>query len=274
MKTILAPTDFSAPALNAIYYGAEVCRRMGAKLVLLNAYHIPVVASEIPIVIPGDDEMEKDGLENLNNIMLELERVFGANLKVELVCVSGYPEDAIRDYCQKNDVAYVVMGMEGTGFIEERFIGSTTTSLLRNSRTPILSIAQSVKFRDIKRIVLTEDYEGFENPELLNPMKDLARLFNSHIYVLYVRQEDDAISEQVKNSIREKLDELLHGFQHSYHSEPNKHIVEGINAFVLEKNANMIVMIPKKNAIQSLFFRSESKRMAFHTDVPLLTIHE
>jgi len=105
-------------------------------------------------------------------------------------------------------------------------------------------------------------------------MKDLARLFNSHIYVLYVRREDDAISEQVKNSIREKLDELLHGFQHSYHSEPNKHIVEGINAFVLEKNANMIVMIPKKNAIQSLFFRSESKRMAFHTDVPLLTIHE
>lgn len=274
MKTILAPTDFSAPALNAIYYGAEMARLTGAKLVLLHAYHVPVVASEIPVVIPGSDELEMDGLEQLGKIKRDLEQVFGNNLNVELVCIAGFAVDVIKDYCHTHTVSFIVMGMQGAGYLEERLIGSITTSLMRNSKTPLLSIAQSVKFKALKRMVLASDDEGFENPHLLAPMKELARLFNAHIYVLHIVEEDEAIPTDTKTQVKNKLAQQLQGFQHSFHSKYQVDVLAGIMDFVAEKNAGMIVMVPRKNTFQALFSHSKSKKVAFHTDVPLLTIHE
>ncbi len=274
MKTILAPTDFSAPALNAIYYGAEMARLTGAKLVLLHAYHVPVVASEIPVVIPGTDELEIDGLERLGKIKADLEEVFGNNLSIELVCTMGLAVDVIKDYCHTHPVSFVVMGMQGAGFLEERLVGSVTTTLMRHSHTPVLSIAQSVKFRDLKRIVLASDDEGFENPRLLAPMKELARIYDAHIYVLHIVEEDEAITIDTKTQVKNKLGQQLHGFQHSFHSKYQVNVLDGIMDFVAEKNASLIVMIPKKSTFQSLFSHSKSKKVAFHTDVPLLTIHE
>jgi nucleotide-binding universal stress UspA family protein len=274
MKTILAPTDFSAPALNAIYYGAEIARLTGAKLVLLHAYQIPIVASEIPVVIPGFDELEIDGLEQLGKIKADLEQVFGSNLTIELVCRAGFAVDVIKDYCQANTVSFIVMGIQGAGHLEERLIGSITTSLMRHSKTPVLGIAQSVKFKAVKRIVLASDGEGFENPRLLAPMKELARLFNAHIYVLHIVEENEALTATTKTLVKNKLAELLHSFQHSFHTKYQVDVLRGITDFVAEKNAGMIVMIPKKTSFQSLFSHSKSKKVAFQTDVPLLTIHE
>lgn len=274
MKTILCPTDFSAPALNAVYYGAEIARLIGAKLVLLHAYHIPIVASEMPVVIPGSDELEIDGLEQLGHIKADLEQVFGKNLTIELVCTAGFAVEVIKDYCHANSVSFVVMGMQGAGKLEERLIGSITTTLMHQSKTPVLSIAQSVKFRNLKRIVLASDDEGFENIRLLAPMKELARLFNAHIYVLHIVEEDEAITTATKTLVKTKLAQMLQGFQHSFHSAHGPDVLTGINDFVAEKNAGMIVMIPKRTSFQSLFSHSRSKKVAFHTDVPLLTIHE
>lgn len=274
MKTLLAPTDFSAPALNAIYYGAEIARLTGAKLVLLHAYYIPIVASEIPVVIPGSDELEIDKLEQLGKIKTDLEQVFGKNLTVELVCNAGFAVDVIKDYCHIHMVSFVVMGLQGAGYLGEHVAGSITTSLMRQSKTPVLSIAQGVKFKSLKRIVLASDDEGFENPHLLAPLQELASLFNAHIYVLHVEEEGEAIATDTTTQVNAKLGKMLKGFQHSFHSKHTADFLTGVNAFVAEKQAGMIVTIPKKTFFQVLFSHSHSKQVAFHTDVPLLTIHE
>ena len=41
MKTILAPTDFSASSINAVNYAADMALAVNAQLILINAVQFP-----------------------------------------------------------------------------------------------------------------------------------------------------------------------------------------------------------------------------------------
>ena len=45
MKTIIAPTDFSAVSLNAMNYAADLAVAIDAKLLLVNIVPLPVTSS-------------------------------------------------------------------------------------------------------------------------------------------------------------------------------------------------------------------------------------
>ena len=52
-------------------------------------------------------------------------------------------------------------------------------------------------------------------------------------------------------------------------------MVAGINQFVADNKIDMIVFIPKKHSFfNSIFHESNTKRMAFHSTIPLLALHE
>jgi len=62
---------------------------------------------------------------------------------------------------------------------------------------------------------------------------------------------------------------------YSVHSIENENIVDGINAFVEQENVDLVVMVPRRHAIwRNLFFEPNTKRMAFHSSVPLLIIQQ
>jgi nucleotide-binding universal stress UspA family protein len=48
MRTIIAPTDFSAVSLNAVNYAADLAVAINAELILLHVVQIPITVSEIP----------------------------------------------------------------------------------------------------------------------------------------------------------------------------------------------------------------------------------
>ena len=51
-KTILAPTDFSDAATNAIHYAAELAKSTQAKLVLFHTYYAPHLITDVTVVVP------------------------------------------------------------------------------------------------------------------------------------------------------------------------------------------------------------------------------
>jgi len=65
LNTILAATDFSESAENAVDYAAALAEKAEAVLILLSAFHVPLVASEVPTLMFTLDELEKEGLQNL-----------------------------------------------------------------------------------------------------------------------------------------------------------------------------------------------------------------
>ena len=69
MKTILAPTDFSASSINAVNYAADLALSINANLVLFHAIPFPIAVSEISI--PGDfiDDMMEASQKDMEELV-------------------------------------------------------------------------------------------------------------------------------------------------------------------------------------------------------------
>lgn len=275
MKAILSPTDFSKIALNAINYAAEIAVRSKTKLVLFHVFHTPLLVSEVPVVIPTLDEMEKESLKQLKKIEDKLKVKYGTKLKTECVAKCGLAVDEIKQYVKENTVELVVMGMHGAGYLEEKFFGSITTSLIHDANFPVLIINKKVKYKSIKKIMLACDYLEIKDKTILNPLKQLAELYKSHIYILNVLNKQDkrpTITEAVASI---KLENAIEGLKHSFHYVKNEDIITGINDFTSTNQMDMIVMIPRKHSIfKRMVNEPNTKRMAFHAEIPLLALHE
>jgi len=62
---------------------------------------------------------------------------------------------------------------------------------------------------------------------------------------------------------------------YSVYQQKDDDVVVGINRFVDKHGVDLLVMIPRKHSmLSSLFHESNTQRMAFHTHVPLLALHE
>ena len=71
-----------------------------------------------------------------------------------------------------------------------------------------------------------------------------------------------------------RLDQWLKGIKHSFQYIESDDAVDGINRFVKENMADMVVMIARNHTIlERLFKEPNTKKMAFHSVVPLLTVH-
>jgi nucleotide-binding universal stress UspA family protein len=274
MKTILVPTDFSKASRNAINYAVEIAKLTKSKLVLFHVYTIPVVSLEVSVMLPVH-EMEKETMNNLRRIKKNIHLKHGNKLLIECKCVWGFPVEEINLFAEKNKIDLIVMGMEGTGYLTEKVIGSITTSLIKKAKCPVLAVSKHVKFRSIKRMVLACDYTEMNNESVFDPLKEIASLFKSHVYVLNVVRELETLPSISKAVEGIRLNRTLESVDHSFHYTKSEDVVEGINDFVSEKKIDMVVMIPRVHTIlQGLFHGSNTKRTAFHNQTPLLALHE
>jgi nucleotide-binding universal stress UspA family protein len=276
MKTILVPTDFSPIADNAINYAVEIAKLTKARLIFLHAYHMPIITSEVPVVLPTAEEIEEDCMADLNRTKEKILSESGIDLDITCVCKYGLAVDEIKDFEADNKIDLLVLGMRGAGFIGEKLIGSVTTSLMRKVKCPLLAIDERVKFKPLKKIALASDYKEIENINILDPLKELMRLFSSHLHVVnVVREKAELVPTTEEASVGVKLEHSLEDVEHSFHYAENNDVVEGINEYVTEHNIDLVVMIPRTHSVVTNVFKEpHTKRMAFHTKVPLLVLNE
>jgi nucleotide-binding universal stress UspA family protein len=269
------PTDFSEIAENATRYAVELAKLTGSTLILFHAYHLPVVTTEVPVVIPTLEEIEKDSMGALNEMARKLKEQH-PQLNTKCVVQYGLAVDEISGYEKAHNISMIVMGMHGAGYLSEKLIGSITTSLVRKVKCPVLAINREVSFREIKKIVLACDYKELENNAVLTPLKEFVSIFKSHIYVVnVVREPAEIIPTTEQAVVGVKLEHALEEVDHTFHFAENEDVVEGINQFVDQENADMVVMIPRMHSVlRNIFHEPHIKQMAFHTHVPLLILNE
>ena len=67
------------------------------------------------------------------------------------------------------------------------------------------------------------------------------------------------------------LDGLLKGYQPQYHFTENESFTAGINLFADNNQIDLVITMPKKHGFfDTLFKKSHTKRLAFHSHLPLV----
>lgn len=268
MKIILVPTDFSKEARNAGEYAAHLAKELKAKLLLFHTYQIPIPISEVPVMVVSEKEMQKNYEERLKNEAEYL--VEKINVNVEYKAEMGLTADAILE--EEKEAFITVMGMRGAGKISEALIGSTATTTLRKSKKPLLVIPKNVKYKKPKKIVFACDYDPKTDISTIEVLKSFVKIFDSEVLIVNIqKKEEPVLAGETFNEI--KIDIKLKNTKHKFYFSKNEDLVEGINEFVKEHKADMVAIIPHHYyLLENIFHKSISKKMAFHTNVPLLSI--
>ncbi len=277
MHTILVPTDFSATAKNAAVYAVGLAKQAGAKkIVLYNSYQAPVGIDPMApaIQLLDIDLLKKNSEEGLEQFKSQLEATVADHIPIDTLSEFSLLAAGLDEVCKKVGADLIVMGITGGGALEENLVGSNTISVAKHSTVPVIIVPANASFTQIKEVLLACDYKKVVETTPVQPIKNLLAATGAKLFVLNVDHNNKAYNSEVPfESLM--LDILLQGCNPEYHFVDSPDFTEAINAFAREKQVDIIITIPKRHGwFESLFRKSHTKMLAFHSDVPLMVIHE
>ncbi len=272
MKTILVPTDYSEAAKNASIYAAEYAKATQCRIILYHTYHVPIViSSDVPTAVMMDPQVLKEENEEiLNKEAAEITKLTG--LPITTMLTEGFAVDEIIDIERTEKPDLIIMGMGESGALNEFMIGSIATDVIRQSLVPVMIIPSKAKFKQYKKIVFATDYSSETDLHLLDPLKDFSKMFYSQLFILNIVKELEIIGVE-KEVSRMRIQNYFDDLEHTHYYLEDDDIIHGLNEFIDEYNIDIVTMLPHRhNLFARVFKESTTKKMAFHTHVPLLTL--
>ena len=278
MQSIVVPTDFSPTAYNAAQYAIGLASQLGVtKIILYNAYQqfIPEDPMMAGIVIQDTTELQKISEEGLSHMLATLREKPGALPQVE--CISEYNTvtNGILDVCKEYDAALIVMGITGaSGKLDEVVIGSNALDASRRSLIPVIIVPANASFAPVNKVLLACDFKKVVETTPVAFVKQILDATQAELHVLHIESDGHDFSPDTPfESLM--LDELLRSYSPQYHFEKDDDFTDAINKFATENEIDLIIVIPKKHGFfEGIFKRSHTKSLAFHSHIPLMTIHE
>ncbi|MBA3957004.1 MAG: universal stress protein [Parachlamydiaceae bacterium] len=270
---ILVPSDFSQSSNNAALYAAKFAKKVNAELIL---FHVVYFEHPPMVQVSGltEDKIEEARLADAAQDCLLL--INDLNSKVNGVHISskvvpGFPiADVIEEYAKSNNIDLIVMGTKGASHLQKILFGSNAVAVINKSSIPVITVPEASIFNNMQLLVYATDMSKIQSeiPKIIS----LAKLFDASINVLHVLPSDSKKTIDVVN-IEHSLIEKSQYKKISFHIAHNDNIIEGINAFITDVNADMLAMYTHEiGFFESFFNTSFSREEAFHGTIPLLIL--
>lgn len=277
MKTIIVPTDFSETAYNAARYAIQLATQLGAaRVVLYHAYELIVPIPDLPTAVPmvDIDELKAASVEGLNKMKTALSATLPAGVILEQRAENHLLAANLDNICKEEGADVVVMGITGGSQLEEILVGSNTVDVVKNSRYPIVVVPSGAVFKPVRKVAFACNLKNVAEVTPIEPLKKLLDIFKPELHVVNVspdnKENDGGLSKE-----GQQLDALLKGYNPQYHFIDSSNVVAGVTEFAEASNADLILIVPRKHGLfESIFKRSHASRFAFHTTIPLLSIHQ
>lgn len=273
MYRILVPTDRSDNANHALNYALNLFKGSEVEFILFQAYDVPVYAVDIPVPLDslGHEELsrilEKDA-EKLRNE--HAGTGFSFSTRVEVGSLS-FNATALNEELA---IDLIVMGTKGASGWEGAIIGSNTSDVIQAAACAVLAVPHEAEITVPKRILFATDNKGLSSNDVISPLIDLAKRFKAHVHLMNVLDEGKltTVDEAVAGL---KLDHLLEEIEHTFHFENGKDKAQAIENYLNTHDIDLLAVVPRRNNFfDAIFHRSVTRKLALHSKVPLLAMHD
>lgn len=276
MSKILFPTDFSNAANNAFVYALEMAKLLEAELIVLHVYDLPIVSYEGYPSYVADvyQSIELSNFENFKDEIPLLRKMANEhhfdNVRMTHVLEQGELISIMEKLCKKEDISLIVMGTNGATGWKEAFLGSNAGDVIQEVPVLSLSIPADAKFEKIKKIGFTTCFKD-KDKIALKQLSEFAKKIDAAIKCVYVKTDDAAeIDDTVKIWEKEFANDPI-----TFFVLPGEEVETTILDFINEHNVAVLAMLTyKRGFFEGLFNHSLTKKIAFHTQIPILALHD
>lgn len=276
VNEILVLTDFSEEAANAARYATALTHQLGTKKITL--YH-----SYESIVVPptafapytgGFTESPKVSLQKITELKDELKDWLPERVEMDVRTDERNLVDAVIALINQQHFGLVVMGISGKSGLERALMGSNTISLAKDSPGPLLIVPPVAIFQPIKVVVFACDLKRISISTPVMAIKRFINTLGARLLILNVNNDGGHINpEAIKET--KYLDHLWDEQKPEYYYTDHEDIAKGIMEFASRQGAELVITVPKQYGFfESIFHRSMTKRLAYHTHLPLLLFKE
>jgi len=275
MKKFLVPTDFSETSKNAALYAAQMAAQVpGSKVILIYVSDKFTGGSDgSPLTETKKDRRTilTQALQQLKDEMLSLAKVA---IDFALEEGSSLVETSTR-YVRHHGISMVIMGITGATRLEQLFIGSNTLDMVDAGVCPVMIIPPNAKYRPIKNVMFTSDFKEVATTVPVEPLRSVLDMLNASVHVVNVDSEHYVDITDEYKAEKAKLEKILQSYNPEFYFIRQYDFLDAVSQFATDKNIDVIVSIPKaKSFLSGLFKSSHTKKLAYHSTVPIIAIHE
>lgn len=277
MKTILCPIDFSEAATNALLYASDLAIKSGATLHLFHSYYFPYIIPYSGFYLQPEmnHPYESEVIDKMEHLINWLNKVNApARLQARCTVRCGATTDEIVALASEIKADLIVMGTEGAESLTRVMLSTHSAKVIATTGCPVLVIPVTAHYQDIKNIVYATELDEAEENQV-HFVANLAKLYKATLSFLHVEKEEmAAVHEDTVQRMR-KMHKRFSGNNMSFYVNGNKDVQKGINTFVMQKKADMLVTVThKRSFIEQFYDKSLSKKQVFHSRIPVLVLHK
>lgn len=270
MKTILAPTDFSASSVNAVKYAADLALSIKANLVLFHAIPFPIAVSEISV--PGDfiDDMTDAGQKDMDELCENIRLRTKGKISIKTDIAIGSVENEIENISLKEKPLAIILGIRSSKSLERALMGSSVFHIMNHVNYPTLIVPEKAQFNEIKNIGLTYDFKKCDEEIPFETITEWLSLFKPNIEIINIANNKDFKAGQSAESI--SLETRLNAFRTHFNFLTGDNIADVLNEFVNTHPLDLLIVFPRKHGVFGLFHKSKSRFIVNHSQLPILSI--
>lgn len=275
IRSILLPTDFSEAANNSLEYTLALASGSGTnRIIVLHSFHVPTTTVETTYVADQAillEQTEKRAQDEMRR--LEENYLKPSGIPYHCLVELGPTMENINKIVKENAVDLVVMATHKASKLE-RLLGNLPVYALEHCKAPLLLVPDKARFRPVKRLAFATDLKAYEREEVLRKLSYLAAAFQTHVVILNVHTGSEELSGDEMQEL-EHIRQELQGLNYHLELIEGEDAEEGILEYVEQEEIDMVAAVPRNhNFFEDLFHSSISKKLALHTRVPMLAIHE
>jgi nucleotide-binding universal stress UspA family protein len=275
MKKFLVPTDFSDTAKNAARYAVELAANdQDALIILYNVYDKIATGSDGSPLTETEDDRQKILNGALAQLEIELHEI--SDVRIQYVAEEGNSlVNSIERYIRHNGIDIVIMGITGATKLEQIFMGSNALNMAREGVCPVIIVPPNARFSKIKNVLLASDFKNVRTTTPVAQIQLVLDIFKPNLHIVNVDSEHYVELTEEFKAERAWLEKRFEEYQPQFYFIRMYDFLDAISNFTADHQIDLIVTVPRKHSfLRGLYKTSHTKKLAYHSHVPVVAIHE
>jgi nucleotide-binding universal stress UspA family protein len=276
MKKILVPTDFSKNSENALDYAIELAQNEETTIILLHSFYVMYTSPEIPMefIVEQSSAIQKDADTRLAELSKKTEKY--DKIKCETISMEGFIVDSILTLVKKRKIDLVVMGTKGASGIAEMLIGSNTAKVIVKAICPVIAVPEKAKFEGIDKVAYATNYLS-SDITMLKKLVEFTKRFKAKIEIIHIADGECqyAYEENLLEKFSKKVKHKITYKAISYQLLFGEDVENKLEQYIKKEAINLLALSARKgNLFERIFRGSLTKKLAYHTSIPLIVFHQ
>jgi nucleotide-binding universal stress UspA family protein len=261
MHRVIIPVDFSETSLNAARYTAKMLAgKADAVAVLYTNYESH---DDLDVCTNYQESLKKEFLRaGVNNV--ECEKEMGGDLI-----------DNISRMAHTTRATLIVMGITGKSAIRAAMFGSNTLRLIDKNLYPVMIIPPDALYNGLSNVAFASDFKNVENVTPSALISSVLEMFNPKLHIIHVNKDVYVSLPEELQEGKAKLASMFSQFNTEFYFITKNDFFEAVDTFVKDYKIDVLITIPKHQTNATSIFKStHTKRLAYHSHIPILAAHE